>query len=180
MVAVAAKLGVSHAALYGHVADRLDLVLAAAERVADAVPWADYQGEWRAFLEAEGFAVWDTFTQHPGLMNELDAVGRVPQAVVERFGFSCGVLVGEGFDPADAMLAVDTVYDLAVDASSRSTSHTARDVGEREAMAEEWSESLSDELRPELRTAMTGAARDWFARKLALVLDGIATRQPPR
>lgn len=177
MVAVAAKLGVTHTALYGHVADRDDLVLAAAERVADSIRWATYDGEWRTFLETEGFAMWDAFIEHPGLMNALEATGRLPRSVLERFGSTCQVLVDHGFDPSDATLAVDTVYDLAIDASSRSARHRELDILQKQAMADELSEPLSDALRAEVRAAVTGAARDWFARKLTLVLDGIETRR---
>lgn len=181
IVAVAKRLGVSHTAIYRHVEDRDDLVLAAAEHLAATVDWPAHEGGWRKVLEAEAFTIWDAFARHPGLMPALDAAGRAPAAVMERFARTCAHLVAAGFDPADAMLAVDTVYDLAVDASTRSSTHQQRPTAEKDTMIEDWSTPLDHgELQRSLAAAITGAPRDWFADKLELVLDGVETRRRRR
>ena len=173
VTAVAERLGVSHAGLYTHVADRDDLVLAAADLVARRLPPPIDTDDWRAFLEHEAWILWDTFADHPGLLAAVDASGASPPSVVRRFAAACLRLHELGFAADLAVMAADTVYDLAVDSSSRSTAYTALTDETRGAMADTWSEPLCDDLAAVMRRAVLGPPRDWFAHKLAFVLDGI-------
>jgi hypothetical protein len=129
------------------------------------------------------------------------------------------ILAGQGFTVPDAVLAVDTVIDLAVDhrhgvENLMQTAEDGRDTALRDRILVRWAppdssegqaepqrqqsdqsgvsprhtdfsepptdspncrDAFSRAVRAELGMATRMHPRDWFGRKLALVLDGIAT-----
>lgn len=178
MVAVADRLGVTHAGLYTHVADRDDLVIAAADHLVDGLPPPVTVADWREVLTSEAWRIWDAAAAHPGMLTAIEATGRFPMALMRRFAAVCERLVELGFTPAAAVLAADTVYDLAADSSGRGGQLERLPAEARAAMAADWTAPMDGEVADVLAGAITGAPRDWFARKLALVLDGVATLRP--
>jgi AcrR family transcriptional regulator len=174
LVAVAERLGVTHAALYTHVVDRDDLVIAAVDQLVDSLPSPKDGPDWREVLEAEAWTIWDACAGHPGMLAAIDATGRFPASLMRRFAEVCRRLVDHGFAADRAVLAADTVYDLAADSSSRGGHLERLSAAERAAMAADWTAPLDGEVAEVLAGAITGPIRAWFARKLGLVLDGIA------
>lgn len=173
LVAVAERLGVTHAGLYTHISDRDDLVIAAAERVVETTPWPDMTPDWAGSLEAEAWTLWRVFTAHPGMLTAVNATGRAPARVRDHFADVCTHLVSLGFTAEHAVLAADTVFDLAADSSTRSSDLAARGDDPRRHMADEWAEPLDPALGAVMADAITGDPAAWFAQKLAIVLAGI-------
>ncbi|MEM7288577.1 MAG: TetR family transcriptional regulator [Actinomycetota bacterium] len=180
MTGVAERLGVSHAALYTHVADRSDLVLAAAERLGQVVTWPEHGDDWVALLRAEAFVLWDAFYQYPGLIAALDTADRIPENFQEHLRAVHGHLVVLGFDAGKALLAIDIVYDLAVDSAQRSAQLHTRTESEVQQLGEEWQAAYDDDLGDLMLEAITGEPVVWFQRKLDVVLAGIEARLAPQ
>ncbi|SHG60713.1 TetR/AcrR family transcriptional regulator [Streptoalloteichus hindustanus] len=168
-VAVAERLGVRQSTLYRHVATRDELVAAAVDRVVEKACWPVAGDDWRAYLLAAGDALWRLFAAHPGLAEEV-MTARVPlTATVRRFDRMAVDLLGMGFDPHEAVLAVDLVWDLATEMA---VSARRRAAG---ADPESWVDRLDPRLREPVRHALAGP-REWFLRKLELAVDGCRLR----
>ncbi|GAA2848070.1 hypothetical protein GCM10020220_042010 [Nonomuraea rubra] len=92
-----------------------------------------------------------------------------------------GALIGYGFSVENAFLAVDTVFDLAIDVFSRGRQLDAAVGGSnvRDSTAQAWAEAVGPEVAPVMRQALADPAATWFDRKLKLVLDGIAAGLAP-
>ncbi|MEM9565369.1 MAG: hypothetical protein AAGA93_22290 [Actinomycetota bacterium] len=114
--AVARRLGVTHVALYRHVRDRADLGYVAVDLVAANLAWPSTDGDWATHLRAVGRILHDTFERHPGLHDEVIRLGTVPSfnRHIER---TATHLLGQGFRPAQARLALEMVFHVVVDAA---------------------------------------------------------------
>ncbi|GGT02124.1 hypothetical protein GCM10010156_70080 [Planobispora rosea] len=181
LATVAERLQVAHSALYRHVADREDLVILAMDRVLQLTPWPEPTGRWRTDLTEQAEAVWRLLEAHPGLIKEFLKLTRFPEELILRFGASVRQLISYGFTPEDAFLASDTVFDLTVDVFSRGKQLDlpVGDSDVRTSTADAWATAVGETVAPLLRTALAEPASVWFARKLDLVLDGIAARLAP-
>ncbi|MEM9607840.1 MAG: TetR family transcriptional regulator [Actinomycetota bacterium] len=177
--AVADQLGVTHGALYGHVADRDDLVLAAVEEVVASLDTPQPTADWRSFLQREAVAVWRMFAAHPGMYDELFGTGRVPLPLRERLAQLLAIMRGYGFDPTAALTALDVVYDLASDSARRSAQLDAR-VDADEGYPTAWATELSEVDAVEVARAFATDPAVWFERKLRVVLSGIAGELAPQ
>ncbi|MEV0614228.1 TetR/AcrR family transcriptional regulator [Nonomuraea sp. NPDC050404] len=178
---VADRLGVAHSALYRHIADREELVVVAINRAISATDWPEPTGEWRSDLEAQAGAIWSVLEAHPGLIKEFLRLKQFPEEVMLRFGWAVRRLIDCGFAVEDAFLAVDTVFDLAIDVFSRGQQMDAPTDGTmlRDSTAEAWVEAAGPAVAPVMRRALAEPAALWFHRKLKLVLDGIAASLAP-
>ncbi|MFF4622104.1 TetR/AcrR family transcriptional regulator [Nonomuraea jabiensis] len=185
LATVADRLRVAHSALYRHVADREELVIVAINRAIGKADWPEPTGEWRSDLEAQAGALWALLEAHPGLIKEFLKLRRFPDEVMHRFGAAVQRLIGYGFTVEDAFLAVDTVFDLAIDVFGRSQQLDAPAGGSagtakvRDSSADAWAEAVGPEVAPLMRRALSEPASVWFNRKLGLVLDGIAAGLAP-
>ncbi|MFG6192466.1 TetR/AcrR family transcriptional regulator [Nonomuraea sp. JJY05] len=183
LATVADHLKVAHSALYRHVADREELVIVAINRAIGRADWPEPTGEWRSDLEAQAGALWALLEAHPGLIKEFLGLKRFPDEVMHRFGAAVQRLIGYGFTVEDAFLAVDTVFDLAIDVFGRGqqldASGSAGTVKVRDSSADAWAEAVGPEVAPVMRRALSEPASVWFDRKLGLVLDGIAAGLAP-
>lgn len=179
VTAVARRLGVSHAALYKHVQDRADLVLAAVEVVTDGVQWPEPAGEWSAVLEGDALVLWRTLRQHPGLYRAVDQIDRAPDGFRGHLASTYAELVGLGFGPDEALLAIDIVYDLAADAAERSNQLERRSDAARQQLEREWADPLEPSLAEQMSDALGGDPEVWFHRKLEVVLAGIRATIAP-
>ncbi|MEM9035483.1 MAG: TetR/AcrR family transcriptional regulator [Actinomycetota bacterium] len=151
---VAAALGVTHSTLYHHVRNRDELLALAVDRAAAARPWPDATGNWHDDLQAASRAVWELLVANPGLARASVGATDPGPTAVQRVEQLVGQLIGDGFDPEDALLAVDAVIDLPVDVAIRAPSHGQE-------------------------PGLDNQAAVWFERKLELVLAGIAARLAP-
>ncbi|MEM7325726.1 MAG: hypothetical protein AAF531_21755 [Actinomycetota bacterium] len=114
LTAVAQDLGVTHVALYRHVRDRADLGHAAAELVAQHLPWPSTNDDWETHLRAVCHLIRNTFQQHPGLYDEVVRLGSVPS--FERNIVATAMhLIDQGFTPNEARLSVEMLFHLVLD-----------------------------------------------------------------
>lgn len=156
--AVARHVGVNHATVYRYVSGRDALIRLAVDLLAETTEWPEPGPDWRAYLEANAWATWRVLSAHPGLAGILAGAATVSPPMVRHVNRVGEHLVSLGFTPADAVLAFDLVLDL--------TSDTRLHSGEPDAVAAG--------TRVRARTA-----EDRFARKLTVVLTGIAHTLAP-
>ncbi|GAA1641127.1 hypothetical protein GCM10009828_082150 [Actinoplanes couchii] len=112
--AVAAHLRIGQATLYRHAANRDELVRLGLDLAVNRVTWPGLEGPWREVMETWALAAWHAYAGHPGAAAEMTR-GVVPHSVLLLSDKLGAMLIGHGFRPADAVLAVDLVFDLAVD-----------------------------------------------------------------
>ncbi|MFF3437121.1 TetR/AcrR family transcriptional regulator [Streptosporangium sp. NPDC002721] len=115
MNAVADRLGVKHSSLYRRVPSRDALVTAAMDLAVRRADWPEAGDDWRAYLESTADAVWGIFAAHPGMAEQIRDLERTPPAITHAFYATVRELTRFGFPPGLAVLAVDTVTDLAAD-----------------------------------------------------------------
>ncbi len=185
--AVAAHLRIGQATLYRHAANRNELVRLGLDLAVRRVDWPGLDGPWRDVLEQWAMAAWHAYARHPGSAAEMTR-GVVPPTVLELSDRLGAMLIRNGFRAADAVLAVDLVFDLAVDnrrgvddlALAAETGSAAM----REHIAAQWAEPAGDpdvgSIRAEMLRAIRADPVDWFRGKLRVVLAGIDRELSPR
>ncbi|WP_435132401.1 TetR/AcrR family transcriptional regulator [Actinacidiphila sp. bgisy144] len=186
MSTVAQRLGTKHSTLYRYFATRDDLVAATVDAVVAAADWPEPTGSWRQDLAAHAWATYRLLERHPGLAGHIvslrgnsEAYGKVNGRVVSR-------LVDAGFRAESAILAHDVVHEQVL--MFFLAGQGSGDDGEAttpQRAAELRREQLPDaleEIDPRLREALAGIVRGeperWFARKLDVLLDGLAPLAP--
>ncbi|MFJ1588755.1 TetR family transcriptional regulator [Kitasatospora albolonga] len=188
MPGVAARLGVSHSTLYRYVDSRDDLVRAAIERAAARTGWPPADLPWRELLTAFADAVWAACDAFPGLAEVLLTTPAAPPVMVDRLGGYGVALVRAGLSTRDAAVAVDFVGDLVLSSAvaMRGLDRTVPDAAgtprtAREQYRDAWA-AAPPGARPfeaEFAAEETWHGRGWFDDKLAIFLDGLATRITP-
>ncbi|MFV2175653.1 TetR/AcrR family transcriptional regulator [Actinomadura sp. LOL_016] len=182
--AVAERLGVTTMTLYRHAATRSDLLAMAWDHVLEQHTWPDFHGPWRDLLHRHATALWDLLAEHPGAVTELSGI--MSARMVGLYDDLATALTGHGFTAFDAVLATDTVIDLAVD-HRRGVENLARTTeGDAETSLHDqisglWTPERTDaHERRTVRTAMSHVImmppREWFGHKLELFLDGLTMR----
>ncbi len=177
--AVAAHLNVSISALYHYVDGRDDLMRAAAERSARAVPLPVYRGQdWAQWLADWAHYNYTVFTTQPGLLGQYleGAIG--PETVLSNLDMILGELVAEGFtigEADDAFRLVSVcVLGHVVNAQRE------RNLGADSGTSDRFRKILSDVPRrqlPNIRRLLKARQRDTRAiveHDIELVLRGIA------
>jgi AcrR family transcriptional regulator len=187
--AVADRLGIAQATLYRHAPNRDALVRLGMDLALRRWSWPSLDGPWREVLERWALASWRAWEAHPGAVAEATR-GVVPPSMVALSDELAAVLLRAGFSPAQAVLAVDLVFDLAAD-NRRGVEDLDRLTGAttgagpavRHEIEAQWrtvpldGDGPTREERRQVRAAMTDAIRrepvEWFGDKLRVVLTGI-------
>lgn len=179
---VARVLGVNHATLYRYVHGREELAGLAVDRIFSAAERPEPDGDWRSYLEATVWAVWDLFDAHPGLAEEFSALPPYSPALVEWMNTVSSHLVELGFDPRGALLACDIVVDMACDSHSGWERMDAwrAEGSRRQAMRSGFVPRVAAEFRPAVSEMVEAVPREWFAAKLEVALAGVAAKLAPR
>ncbi len=181
VAAVADHLGVGQATVFRHAANRDNLVRLGMSALARGTDWPPVEGTWRRVLEGHALALWEALARHPGAATEASR-GMVPPEAVRLFDTLCAALAERGFTPDGAALACDTVFDLVVD-NRRGVEGLDHLPGmDREGMRRLWSDAPGPPSpeRAAMRRAIEADPREWFGRKLRVVLAGIAAEVAPR
>ncbi|OLT35168.1 hypothetical protein BJF79_06890 [Actinomadura sp. CNU-125] len=189
--AVARRLGVSTMTVYRYTPTRPDLLALAWEHVLAAATWPPSTGDWRGLLHRHATALWDLLARHPGAVTELSGAV-MPTRMIGMYDDLALALATQGFTPDEAVLAVDTVIDLTID-HRRGVEDLGRRIEGTTTIAHDeldalWAPDQADPpgraaVRAAMRNAIATPPRDWFIRKLDLVLDGLVAhrhRSSPR
>ena len=176
--AVAARLGVHHTTLYGHVRDRADALTAAADLLVAELDRPDPDRPWPALLTAWGEAFWTLCERRPGAARLILGLPAPPAEAVRRFGEVVAALRGQGFTEHDATVAADLVAELAL-----GTAATVADL-DRDAQRTAWERPAdpAGEATPHpapVMDALIGHPRGAYPDKLRIVLAGLATLLDP-
>ena len=182
LAGIGRRLGVDHSSLYRHVKGRNDILLAAADLAIEKLNWERDTDDWRVYLEATAEAVWDLYARHPGLADAIRSMDTTPPAGIRAFSSACRRLETFGFSPDDAVLIMDSIMDMTSDSSSgwqrmAAPTHHGGTVGE--SIRRSWDEQApKDEAMAShialMSAVISGSPKDWWRRKLALLLDGAA------
>lgn len=183
MKAVAAHLGVSVAGLYHHVRNRKELLLLAAERSLAGMPLPEDRGQhWSEWLREWATYSRSAFVEEPEVFEQYLSGAVSSDRVVEVVDSVILILTRQGFSPADALAAWDSVGRCAVgSAVDAIRQRSATDRG-RPPVAE-WHRVLAQRPTDQLTGARAVVDRlpgdrdaEWDE-ELTTVLVGIAVRR---
>lgn len=183
---VADRLGVRPSTLYRYFATREELLADAVNAQFDRPGRPDDCAEWRDCLAAQAWALWEVYARRPGLAQAVTALPATPPALTRRIDGTAVRLLELGFTTEDAVLAVDVIGELTLDtfllgrtAGEQHVGGTAAGSGRRARVAAA-APLMDPRLRRLIEEVVAAEPRTWFARKLDLVLDGLAVRAPGR
>lgn len=179
LVAVAEHLGVNHATLYGHVANRDDMVRAGAELLVERTPWPPLSDDWRATMEADAHHLWRLYRDHPGLALVVGRGPVPPRRVTERYAEVAQHLVALGFGPDAALATLELVAHLTADVAARESVVDTSTAEQWERWEADWSAPLDDALAAAMSERFGHTADARFALELDVMLAGIAARLAP-
>ena len=168
MPAVARRLGVSHSTLYRYVHDRDDLLLAALDLALREFDWPDADVGWRDAMVSFADALWRFLAKHPGMAETALAVPSMPGKALGIADQYVVRLRAEGLSARDAVIAVDYVADLTI----------AAEIGVRR-MSRVFDTPRGRRSLRELYEGPDASRferRGWLDDKLAIMLDGLASR----
>lgn len=173
-------MGASRSTLYGYFSGDDDLVRAVIERSWRSAQWpvATQFSDWRPYLEAVVWAVWDHVSDRPGLAAAMGAVRSDASPLIPVDPAIISALLDFGLAPNVAMLAMDVLSDLTSqtffqDRVADSPVDSARESLRANAMSN-YADSLPSPARDAFLEMVAGDPREHFARKLRVVLDGVA------
>ncbi len=173
MPAVAKRLGVGHSTLYRYVHDRDDLLLAALDLALREFEWPPFDLGWRELMTEFADAMWRFFERYPGMSEASQVVQGMPPRALDLSAAYVERLRAEGLSARDATIAVDLVADLTVAAEigvRRMSRVFDTPRGRRSLLA----------IYVEPMVGASGATafdrRGWLDDKLAMLLDGLASR----
>lgn len=150
ITSVAKHLGTAHSAVYHHVKDRSALLGLAVDHLVNNTAWPAPKPSWSDTLREHSMTLWELLDRHPGLAFEM-TVHSMPALSYQRLIHKLmHHLESLGFSAQQALLAVDLVMDLTIDASLRAHFQQIR--------------FPADD---------PNAFRDWFLQKVHVVLAGI-------
>jgi AcrR family transcriptional regulator len=177
MPTVARRLGVGHSTLYRYVHDRDDLLLAAFEMATREFDWPPANLGWRELLETFADAVWRFLERYPGMAEASQALPGMPAVAFEVADRYVARLRVEGLSGRDAAVAVDFVADLTIAAEIgvRRMSRLFDTPRGRRSLRELYEDTLAGGAEP-LAGAERFGKRGWLDEKLAILLDGLASR----
>jgi AcrR family transcriptional regulator len=170
MPTVARRLKVGHSTLYRYVHDRDDLLLAALDLAMREFTWPPADLGWRELLTSFADAMWRFLEQHPGMGEATQVVPGLPAKALDITTEYVTRLCAEGLSHRDAMIAMDFTADLTVAAeiSMRRMNRLFDTPRGRRSFQEVYGGPPPSGTR--------ARRRGWLDDKLAIMLDGLATR----
>jgi AcrR family transcriptional regulator len=170
MPTVARRLKVGHSTLYRYVHDRDDLLLAALDLAMREFEWPSADLPWRELMTSFADAMWRFLARYPGLGEASQVVPGLPATAQDIASVYVDRLCAEGLSRRDAMIAVDFTADLTVAAeiSVRRMNRLFETPRGRRSLQELYG-------APPVSGDRT-ARRGWLDDKLAIMLDGLASR----
>jgi AcrR family transcriptional regulator len=170
MPMVARRLGVGHSTLYRYVHDRDDLLLAALDLAMREFTWPPADLGWRELLTSLADALWRFLDRYPGIGEASQFVPGLPAKALDIATEYVTHLHAEGLSRRDAMLVVDFTSDLTI-AAEISMRRRNRLFGTPRGRR-----SLQELYGGPPPSGTREGRRDWLDEKLAIMLDGLASR----
>lgn len=179
--AIGQHLGVDHSSLYRHVKSRNDILVAAADLAFSTIELPEQAQHWRAFIEALADSIWELYERYPGMADLVRATDKIPPTAIRLFSTTCRTLESYGFNSHDAVLIVDSVFDMTSEASAGWKSLAEPSDSKDSSIGESRMKSWNEEAKEHKETAthvdifnqiMLGGAKNWWWQKLSLILDG--------
>nr|WP_319249528.1 TetR/AcrR family transcriptional regulator C-terminal domain-containing protein [uncultured Celeribacter sp.] len=177
MKAVGERLGVDHSSLYRHVKGRDDLIFVALDRAVSKLDWEQDSPDWRDFLRSMTKAVWALCDAYPGLASALRTMKTIPPSVIAGYARACRRLEEHGFAMDDAVLIIDGIMDMTVGCASRWEQLLENDGAAAETMLnslETANDAATAPYGARMKELMSGAPKEWWQRKLNLMIEGAA------
>ncbi|MEM1088622.1 MAG: helix-turn-helix domain-containing protein [Pseudomonadota bacterium] len=183
--AIAEHLGVDHSSLYRHIGGREDMLLAAANLAIAELDWEIETDDWREYLIVMSEAVWDLYARYPGLAETMRTLSETPPAGAQAFGRACQALEKFGFSAQDTVLIVDSIMDMTSDSASgwQRLGTPAQDgTVPKDKLRRSWQDATdydghtTEQFRI-VANIITGDPKEWWRRKLNILLDGTSTRR---
>ena len=172
---VAARLQVTKPALYRHVSNRRDLVLAAIDALFADAPQPSQDLPWRQLLRDEAVIRYHLERAHPGMLAAWDEAGGWPEAEVHRIHQLVLALASQGFSTESAYIATHSVVQVAHGEARQNTELAMFDGAPADT-------SFLDAYPAELAEIIAGLGSDpegFLHRRLDLVIAGIAGELAP-
>ena len=188
--AVRKRLGVGESTLFRYAPDRDELVRLGLSLALESVEWPELKGTWRQVLVDYATCAWCFWEAHPGSATEASR-GAITPMLVRLNDELCSFLMERGFTARNALLACDLIFDMVVD-HRRAVEHMdgllAEAGPERDDLRRTWApeESIGepvpgwDAIRQAKLEAVDSSPRDWFMKKLEVILNGVAVSLAPR
>ena len=183
--AIADRLGVDHSSLYRHIGGRADILLAAANLAIAELDWEIETDDWRAYLIAMSEAVWDLYARYSGLAETMRTLAETPPAGALAFARACQALEKFGYSAQDSVLIVDSIMDMTSDSASgwqRLGTRAEDGTVPKDSLRQSWKDAaeFDDHATKQFRSVesiITGDPKDWWRRKLDILLDGASARR---
>jgi AcrR family transcriptional regulator len=185
MTTVAERLGTRHSTLYRYFATRDDLVIAAMDHVVSAVTWPEPGDDWAGYLREHAWTTFRLLDEHPGLAGQVMSLRAAATAYREVSKRTVTALLDLGFGAAEAILAYDLLHELVLlfFLAGQRPGDTARTPDEAAQLRRDLVRQSRPEGDPRLLEALVqivnGPPREWFARKLDVLITGLASLAPP-
>ncbi|MCX7537725.1 TetR/AcrR family transcriptional regulator [Corynebacterium sp. P5875] len=181
--AIARHLGVDQSSLYRYIGSRRELLRSAVDRAIAEHPREFTHTTWRGYLTGVAELNWSLLAGHPGMAATLYTLEDTPpRSITGLMEESTRVLHGTyGWTISDALLVLDSLADMTADTVNRTerllssgpdagTDRAARDLLDRSG--------LSPELTDALERILDGGLKQWWRRKVDLLLDGAELLAP--
>lgn len=184
MSSVAQRLGIKHSTLYRYFATRDALVTAAVDAVVTEAEWPEPEGQWRRDLGGHAWATFRLLDRYPGLATHIVSLRIDSAAYGEVSHRTVTHLVDLGFTAENAILAYDLVHEqvLMFFLAGQHRDEPAKTPDQAALLRREMLPDALPNVDPRLREALTGIVTgspgEWFARKLDVLLDGLAGLAP--
>lgn len=179
MTAVAGHLGVAHGALYRYVGDREGMMRVALATVTSRHEWPALVDGWRDVVWNEARAWWVFCEEHPGFVTVLASTPGMPEPMASRSLAVSVHLRDLGVRVEDALVVVDMVVDMIHDIFHRASQRQGVIDRALAMPSDEFAEQVAgvpDDMLDVLASALIDDPWPWFARKVDVILDGVAAR----
>lgn len=180
MIAVGQALGVDHSSLYRYVKGRKELLLAAADLAIAQLDWRGNPENWYEFAQNVANSSWELFDRYPGLAEAMRELEVSPPSGIRAFGEIANQFVEYGFAVDEAVVLIESMFDMTMDCFTGWRRVYKRErIGAYsiEKIVRSWEAEAArnpDAARPILIMSrmMTDPPKDWWDRKLHLILEG--------
>ena len=145
----------------------------AINRLIDSVDWNPEAEDWESYLRGIAATMWSLMADHPGFAARLYELDRLTPASREMQRLSVARLVDFGWGIPEAFLILDAIGDMTGDTVLRiQTGPDPADLAEQFRDSENRADPISDEIDNYVVDVLGADPREWWQRKLDLLLAG--------